>query len=827
MKRRICFLAAIFLLLLATPAKADNRIIVRTTLSLQGLQQLCLLQNCSVVGPLGDPLNQVFLITTPLDPAIVLSLLRPLPGIVDAELDQLLSLLGGLNAVTTPPTALSDSAPITYYNSTVWNGYANQPAAQKVRVAAAQSKFLVAGGGIVADIDTGIDPNHPAFAGVLLPGYDFTHNKQGASELNDLSPTDFPSPPPSCPPSTCPPATVNQSTVAILDQSTVAILDTNPKYAAFGHGTMVMGVIHLVAPKANLLPLKAFSSDGTGFLSDILRAIYYAVQNKANVINMSFDFPTSSSELAAALDSANQSALICASSAGNNGQKADPSTGSGMVYPAALQSVVMGVASTSDLDMRSSFSNYGDAIVWVAAPGEGIVTTYPFGTYAAGWGTSFSAPFVSGASALLLNKQAKTNESQAAGAVAHAVPVGPDMGNGRLDVVQALQALSPQDFSLSPTPTTSTVNAGQPATYTLTVTPSGGFNQTVTLGCSGFPPASTCVITPPAVTLDGTKPATASVVVQTMARGVVPPTIPVRIVPFPFAMVVVLAWLLVWVAWLLYVALQQLGEGFRQRPGLAAGLLAVLLCSYSCGGGGSYTSTPTQAPQSSATPSSLTLNPTSVNGGNSSTGKVTLNGPAPSGGTVVALSSSNTSAATVPPNVTVAAGATSAAFQVTTMASAISTPVTISASSGSLAQTASLTVTPQPPPGPTLTSLSLNPTNIVGGSPSSGTVTLSAPAPSGGALVSLSSSNTGVVIVPSNVTISSGATSAIFTASSSSVTASTPVTVSGSYAGVTQTASLTVTPALPPGTPAGTYTLTITGTSGTLSHNTTAKLVVN
>jgi hypothetical protein len=829
MNHRTWLLTAILLLLLATPAEADNRIIVRTTLSLQGLQQLCLLQNCSVVGPLGDPLNQVFLITTPLDPAIFLSLLRPLPGIVDAELDQLLSLLGGLNAVTTPPAALSDSAPIIYYNSMVWNGYANQPAAQKVRVAAAQSQFQVTGSGIVADIDTGIDPNHPAFAGILLQGYDFTRNQQGASELNDLSPTDFPSPPPPCPPSTCPPATVNQSSVAVLDQSSVAVLDTNTKYAAFGHGTMVMGVIHLVAPKANLLPLKAFRSDGTGFLSDILHAIYYAVQNKANVINMSFDFPSSSSELAAALDSANQSALICASSAGNNGQKADPSTGSGLVYPAALQSVVMGVASTSDLDMRSSFSNYGDAIVWVAAPGEGIVTTYPFSTYAAGWGTSFSAPFVSGTSALLLNKQAKTNESQAAAAVAHAVPVGPDMGNGRLDVVQALQALSPQDFSLSPAPTTSTINAGQPATYTLTVIPSGGFNQTVNLGCSGFPPASTCVITPSSITLDGTHSATASVVVQTMTRAVVPPTIPVRIVPFPFATVVAFSWLLGWVAWLLYVTLHRFRQSYGQHRGFAAavGLLAVLLCSYSCGGGGSYTSTSPQMPLSTATPSSLTLNPTSVNGGNPSTGKVTLNGPAPSGGTVVALSSSNTSAATVPPSVTVAAGATSAAFQVTTMTSANPTPVTISASSGSLTQTASLTVTPQPSPGPTLTSLSFNPTNVVGGSPSSGTVTLSAPAPSGGALVSLSSSNTGVVTVPPNVTIPAGATSAIFTASTSSVTASTPVTVSGSFAGVTQTASLTVTPALPPGTPAGTYTVTITGTSGALSHNTTVGLVVN
>src|SRR6202023_4203796 len=102
---------------------------------------------------------------------------------------------------------------------------------------------------------------------------------------------DFPVPPSACSSSTCPqPAIVNQSSAAILDQSSAAILDQNAKYAAFGHGTMVMGVIHLVAPQAKLLPLKAFHSDGTGYLSDILRAIYYSGQNNDKVINMSLGF---------------------------------------------------------------------------------------------------------------------------------------------------------------------------------------------------------------------------------------------------------------------------------------------------------------------------------------------------------------------------------------------------------------------------------------------------------------------------------------------------------------------------------------------------------
>lgn len=455
---RIKFVCVLLLLCGLWPAKAsaDNRFIVRTTLDLQTLQAVCnpplLPPICTVVSGLGDPLGQLFLITSPLNLDGLLDLPGNLLGIVHAEVDQLLNLfpIGSLNVLPSslPAGLMSDRTPVPYLNSggTVWNSYANQPAARIVRVSDAQSQFGVTGVGIVADIDTGVDPTHPALQSALLPGYDFTRNQPGGSELTDVSPASCPftsCPPPPCP--DCSSAQVNQSTAAVLDQSTAAVLDCNQQtpcqYAAFGHGTMVMGVIHLVAPTAQLMPLKTFRADGTGFLSDIVRAVYYAVQNNAQVINMSFDTQAYSRELNKALNYARQNNVISVASAGNEGQSAPPLT----VYPAEWQNDVMGVASTSDQDTRSSFSNYGNAVVWVAAPGEAIVTTYPFGTYSAGWGTSFSAPFVSGGSALLLAGQGNVNESRAARAMAHAQPVGPQMGHGRLDLVQALGAVPPSD----------------------------------------------------------------------------------------------------------------------------------------------------------------------------------------------------------------------------------------------------------------------------------------------------------------------------------------------------------------------------------------------
>ncbi len=207
--------------------------------------------------------------------------------------------------------------------------------------------------------------------------------------------------------------------------------------------------------------------------------------------------------------------------------------------------------------------------------------------------------------------------------------------------------------------------------------------------------------------------------------------------------------------------------------------------------GTTFSAALTVTPAVPVTLSSLTLNPTSVTGGNSSTGTVTLSGAAPSGGAVVSLTSGNTSVATVPSSVTVAAGATSSNFTVTTVSVTGNQSVTISGTYNGTTQNATLTVTPAA--AVTLSSLTLNPTSVTGRNDSTGTVTLSGPAPSGGATVALSSGNTSVATVPSSVTVSAGATSANFTVTTQRVRSNTTVTISGTLNGTTASATLTVT----------------------------------
>ncbi|HUK54068.1 MAG TPA: S8 family serine peptidase [Candidatus Binatia bacterium] len=410
----------------APPVTVQNRYIVVTKSGLGSVLHLCALLGCQVQGSLDGTLGLTYLVNSNGILSPVVNLLESLLGIVSIEPDQVLTL--PQPAQPGVPTGLSDTAPVNYYGSIVWHGYVAQPAAQIVRLVDAQSSFGLTGTGIVAVIDTGVDPNHPALAPVLLQGYDFTRNQPGASEWLDVTGTQNGVVDTNAQDQQ--PVMVQQSTAAVLDQSTAAVLDGQP-YSDFGHGTMTTGLVHLVAPKARLLPLKAFSANGTGTLSNIIAALYYAVQNNASVVSMSFDVSAPSSALSQAAAYANKAGVILVASAGNEGTNAS-------VYPAALDNYVMGIASTSNADVRSSFSNYGPVDVWIAAPGESVISTYPGGTYASSSGTSFSCPLVSGTADLLLQARGGLNQSTAAGALSHAQRLTPDLNHGRLDIYQAV-----------------------------------------------------------------------------------------------------------------------------------------------------------------------------------------------------------------------------------------------------------------------------------------------------------------------------------------------------------------------------------------------------
>lgn len=176
------------------------------------------------------------------------------------------------------------------------------------------------------------------------------------------------------------------------------------------HGTHVAGIVlgvtenifasPIAAAKIRIMPLKFLGGDGSGSTSDAIQAIYYAVNNGADVINNSWGGSSYSQSLHDALNYAYQNHLVVVSAAGNYSNDNDASP----LYPASYPVPSnISVAATNDFDSLASFSNFGRNSVQMAAPGVAIWSTVPGGTrYMSG--TSMAAPFVSGLAALVVRE---------------------------------------------------------------------------------------------------------------------------------------------------------------------------------------------------------------------------------------------------------------------------------------------------------------------------------------------------------------------------------------------------------------------------------------
>jgi subtilisin family serine protease len=153
------------------------------------------------------------------------------------------------------------------------------------------------------------------------------------------------------------------------------------------------------------------------------------------VINMSFDIQIPSPQLQNAISYATNNGVICVAAAGNEGKME-------VTYPAGLSKVI-GVGSTNNSGQRSTFSNFGTSSIFMAAPGEGLITPFPGGNYAGAWGTSFSAALVSGAVASLLQINPQLSYSAVTSALSAGMPIPTQqLGRDQLNVLSSVQMLS-------------------------------------------------------------------------------------------------------------------------------------------------------------------------------------------------------------------------------------------------------------------------------------------------------------------------------------------------------------------------------------------------
>ena len=304
----------------------------------------------------------------------------------------------------------------------------------------------------IAVLDSGVDVEHPDLAARIVRGYDFVNDDDNADDDN-------------------------------------------------GHGTHVAGIaaaisnngigISGLAWNANIMPLKILNQSGVGTSSDLVRAICWAVTERADVINMSLGSPFASHTVHTAVDYAISQGIVLFAAAGNHYHRGNPIT-----YPAAYKSVIA-VAATDRDDLKAEFSNTG-TYVDIAAPGVDILSTdirADQSIWAYKSGTSMSSAYAAGLAALILSVDPDLSPDQLRTVITDSVVdlgcPGRDIlfGYGRIDVAAALSLSTPMPTP-TPTPGVCTTAPGTPTPMpTPTLTPTSTSTPTLT-------PTSTPTLTP-------------------------------------------------------------------------------------------------------------------------------------------------------------------------------------------------------------------------------------------------------------------------------------------------------------------------------------------
>jgi subtilisin family serine protease len=417
-KRFVCALLFVLLFTVTTWAGTSNLIIVQT-MSGVDIAPIAATLGGTVVDSMsgGSYLLSVTNLPTSL-PA----------GVSYIESDSGATLLGFLGSVA----QVGPTTPPDFYNL--------QPIGRLIQFPMART-LSTGRGVVVADIDSLVDYSHPALKGHLTAGYDFvigrgagvTLNQSSASFL-DQSSASFLDQSSASFLDQSSASFLDQSSASFLDQSSASFLDAaNP---AHGHGTLVAGVIAAWAPGSMIMPLRAFDDNGQADTFIIAKAIRHAVDNGADVINMSFGLDTLSITLRKALDYAEAKNVVLVASAGN-------SNTSSPQYPAAYANV-MSVAATDLGDKKAWFSNFGST-VFVSAPGVNVIAPYPGGYYAVVSGTSFAAPIVAAQAALIRVREnaAHNVRDKVRGGTVDIDDRNPRykdlLGNGRVDLYRSVK----------------------------------------------------------------------------------------------------------------------------------------------------------------------------------------------------------------------------------------------------------------------------------------------------------------------------------------------------------------------------------------------------